>query len=121
MRLWPLLLLLAAREPDVPAPDGLFRRLPAPEPGEWLWTFPEEGQTFAEYQASDPVRPTAESKRIYLAPFLTRLPRDPDLLPRLAAVLKPSFGYEVAVLPPPPHPSRADARGRRPGPAHTRP
>ncbi len=107
------LLLLAAREPDVPAPKGLFRRLPAPEPGEWLWVFPEEGQTFAEYRESDPVRPTAERRIIYLAPFLTRPPDDPGLLERIGAVLGPSFGCEVRILPPRPLPSGAYVRGRR--------
>lgn len=108
-----LLLPAAAREPDVPAPQGLFRRLPAPEPGEWLWVFPEEGQTFAEYRESGPVRPTSERRRVYLAPFLTRPARDPELLARIAAMLRASFACEVAVLPPAPLPSGAYARGRR--------
>ncbi len=107
------LLLLAAREPDVPAPKGLFRPLRAPKAGEWLWVFPEEGQTFAEYRASDPARPTAERRTIYLAPFLTRPARDPETLPRIAAVLRASFACDVAVLPPAPLPSSAYARGRR--------
>ncbi len=106
-------LLLAAREPDVAAPKGLFRRLKAPEPGEWLWVFPEEGQTFAEYRESGPVRPTAERRTIYLAPFLTRPARDPELLQRIASVLKAAFGSEVSVLPPAPLPSGAYARERR--------
>jgi archaemetzincin len=105
-----LLLLLAAREPDVPDPAGLFRRLPAPEAGEWLWVFPEEGQTFAEYRESEPQRATAERTTIYLAPFLTRPPRDPAMLARLGAVLKASFGRDVALLPPRPLPPGTYAR-----------
>jgi archaemetzincin len=107
------LLLIAAREPDVAAPEGLFRRLRAPEPGEWLWVFPEEGQTFAEYREADPVRPTAERRTIYLAPFLTRPPRDKELLPRIASVLRAAFGCEVTTLPPAPLPSGSYARDRR--------
>lgn len=105
-------LLLAAREPDVPAPKGT-RRLPPPAPGEWLWTFPEEGQTFAEYKASDPVRPTAARKVVYLVPFLTRPPKDPDLLPAIASVLAPAFAAEVRILPPRPLPSGAYVPSRR--------
>lgn len=107
------LLLLAAREPDVPAPKGLFRRLPPAEPGEWLWTFPEEGQTFAEYREADPVRPTAERRTIYLQPFLTRPARDQELLGTIGAILKASFASEVRVLPPRPLPSGAYVRARR--------
>ncbi len=107
------LLLLTAREPDVAAPEGLFRRLKAPEPGEWLWVFPEEGQTFAEYREADPVRPTAERRTIYLAPFLTRPARDPALLQGIASVLKAGYGCEVTTLPPAPLPPSAYARERR--------
>jgi archaemetzincin len=87
--LWPLLLLLAAREPDVPAPPGLFRRLPAAEPGEWLWVYPEEGETFSEYrEGSGP--PTAGAGRLPLS-----LPHPPAATPRcraIGAVLEASFG-----------------------------
>jgi len=108
-----LLLFAAAREPDVAAPKGLFRRLPAPAPGEWRWVFPEEGQTFAEYRESDPNRPTPLRRTIYLAPFLTRPPRDPALLDRIAALLAASYGCEVRVLPPGPLPSGTYERSRR--------
>lgn len=98
------LLLLAAREPDVPDAKGLFRRLPAPQAGEWLWTFPEEGQTFAEYREALPQRATPERRTIYLAPFLTRPLRDPEMLARIGAVLEASYGRPVALLPPRPLP-----------------
>jgi archaemetzincin len=106
------LLLLAAREPDVPAPPGLFRPLPPPEPGEWRWVYPEEGQTFAEYRESGPVRATEERRTIYLVPFLTR-PPDPGLLDGIASVLEAGFGREVRTLPPAPLPSGAYVRARR--------
>jgi archaemetzincin len=104
---------LAGREPDVPAPKGLFRRLPPAQPGEWLWVFPEEGQTFAEYRESSPVRPTERRTMIYLAPFLTRPPADPGLLRAIEASLAASFGREVRTLPAAPLPSGAYVRARR--------
>ncbi|MCK6460367.1 MAG: archaemetzincin [Planctomycetes bacterium] len=114
MRILPLaLLLLAAREPDVEGGKGLFRRLRPPEPGEWLWVYPEEGQTFAEYRASDPVRPTAERRTVYIAPFLTRPAGDPALLPAMKGLLSASFAAEVRILPPRPLPSGAYVRARR--------
>ncbi len=94
-------------------PKGLFRRLPPAEPGEWLFVFPEEGQTFAEYRKADPVRPTRERRTVYLAPFLTRPARDPGMLPAMAALLQASFSAEVRVLPPRPLPSGAYVRARR--------
>lgn len=108
-----LLLLLAAREPDVPAPKGLFQRLRAPEPGEWLWVYPEEGQTFAEYRESDPVRPTGERRKIYLAPFLTRPAADSELMPGIRRLLGAAFAADVEVLPPGPLPSGTYVRERR--------
>jgi archaemetzincin len=107
------LLLLAARDPDVTGPDGLFRRLPPPEPGEWLWVFPEKGQTFAEYRAAEPVRATAERKVLYLAPFLTRPARDPRMVAMIGALLGASFAAEVRVLPPRPLPTGVYVRSRR--------
>jgi len=106
-----LLLLAAPREPDVAAPGDLWKKLKAPQPGEWLWSFPEAGQTFREYQDAAPVRGTAERRRIYLQPFPTRPPA-PDLLPGLADFLAAFFGREVEVLPPRPLPPGSYVRER---------
>lgn len=37
--------------------------------GDWLKSFPENGQTFAEYLNSDPTLPTAERQTIYIQPI----------------------------------------------------
>ncbi|MHC4473633.1 MAG: archaemetzincin [Planctomycetota bacterium] len=53
---------------DSPAPpprDPAFKRLGPPREGEWLERFPEPGQTFEAYVASDPVR--ADGLRSVLA------------------------------------------------------
>jgi archaemetzincin len=110
-----LILLLAApnKEPDVAVPPGVWKPLPPARPGEWRWRFPEKAQTFAEYKAARPTRPTAMRQKIYLQPFLTRPPADPRDLERIAAVLKGFFAKEVATLPPGPLPPAAYVQSRR--------
>ena len=106
---------VAGKSPDkdikVPA---LWQRLPPPKPGEWLALFPEPGETFAEYRATKPSRPTATRKRVYLQPWLTRPSTDPAWVGELAKVMHAWFGHEVTTLPPGPMPARAyDAKAGR--------
>jgi len=107
-------LLAAPRGPDVANPGGFFERLPPPKEGEWRWRFPQEkGQTFAAYRGADPVRATGTRRTIYLQPLLARPPRDPELLPGIAAFLEAFFGRPAEILPPQRVPARAYARPRR--------
>jgi archaemetzincin len=110
-----LILLLAApnKEPDVAVPPGVWKPLPPPQPGDWRWRFPETGQTFREYKAARPTRPTAKRQTVYLQPFFTRPPTDRRDLERIAAVLEGFFAREVKTLPPRSLPADAYARGRR--------
>jgi archaemetzincin len=110
-----LILLLAApnTQPDVPIPPGVWKPLPPPQPGDWRWRFPEKGQTFREYKAARPTRPTAERQTVYLQPFYTRPPPDRRELERVAALLGGFFAREVKTLPPGPLPASAYARGRQ--------
>lgn len=111
-----ILLLLASTppEPDVPNPGGFWKRLGPPRKGAWRDLFEEEAQTFAAYQASDPVRPTDARRRIVILPLLTRPPRDPALLDRLVATLQAYYGLPAAPLKPQALPLRAyDPRHRQ--------
>jgi archaemetzincin len=110
-----VILLLAApnKEPDVAVPPGIWKPLPPPQQGEWRWRFPEKGQTFAEYKAARPTRPTATRQTVYLQPFFTRPPTDAHELERIAALLEGFFARKVATLPPRSLPASAYARGRR--------
>lgn len=107
-----LALLPAPKRPDVAAP-AFWQPLPAPERGSWRDRYPEEGQTFVEYQASDPSRPTAQRVRIVLQPWLTRAPRDPQLRELLQDLLQAFFGRDCATLPPAAMPARAWLPERR--------
>ena len=47
----------------------LFRRMADPKPGEWRAEHPEPDQTFQQFAANRPLRPTVGRHTIYLAPL----------------------------------------------------
>lgn len=47
----------------------LHTPLTTPKPGEWLYSHPEEGQTFKQYLQSNPVLPTEKRHTIYIQPL----------------------------------------------------
>jgi len=49
--------------------EPLHQRLGRPEPGDWLASHKEPGQTFRQYIASRPVTPRGERRVIYLQPL----------------------------------------------------
>src|SRR5947208_9185999 len=76
-----------------------FDPIPVPKPGDWLAVHNERGQTFDEFKASQPNRPTQNRHIIYLQPLGDFPPeRSPsnDKLRELAAAF---FAKEVKVLP----------------------
>ncbi len=106
--------LLPASGPDVPIPEGFWKTLGPPTRGTWRDIVEEKPQTFAAYKDAGPARPTALRKKIYIQPLLTRPPRDPKLLTRIAKALEAFFGRSVTVRKPIPIPPRAfDAKNRR--------
>jgi len=58
---------------ELPAPFArlvpLFRPLGRPQPGDWLYHHPEPGQTYRQYLACGPVRPTSQHRVIYIQPL----------------------------------------------------
>ena len=107
-----LLLCAAPKQPDVAAPP-FWRRLPPPKPGEWLYLYPEPGETLAEYKAAKPSRPTAVRKFVYLQPWLTRPTEDAGWVRELARVAAAWFGCQVKTLPAGAMPRRAYDEKRR--------
>jgi archaemetzincin len=49
--------------------ERFFKPMGNPQPGDWLATFHEPGQTFEEYLNSNPTLPTAERNKIYVLPL----------------------------------------------------
>lgn len=60
-----------AKEPDVPppVPGEDWKRLGHPRPGDWLYAFREEGQTFAESTRSVCNRKSRSCNSIYVLPL----------------------------------------------------
>ncbi|MCA9670239.1 MAG: hypothetical protein KC503_31810 [Myxococcales bacterium] len=88
--------VFAAEKPDTP-----FTRLGEPRPGEWLYSFREPGQSYADYIGARFNRRSARRHTLHLLPFddLTRGQR--ALLPILRDYLERFFlGLRVKVMRP---------------------
>src|SRR5260370_12178432 len=83
------------------APDAsIFDSIPKPDPNDWLAVHQEPGQTFDEFKASQPNRPTQSRRIIYLQP-LGEFPSDRS--PSIAKLQKFAgafFSMEVKALSP---------------------
>lgn len=115
--LLPLLLLGACGRAPAPEPPpagaGFVRKRP-PLPGEWLAVHPEEGQTFEDYVASDPVR-AQPGEAIAFLPVGPFSPAERDLFDASAAFAGIWFDLPVKVLPGAPLPETGWQRGRGDG------
>lgn len=78
----------------------LHRTKSSPEPGDWLDTHPEPGQTFDEYRLSNPNRPTSTRNTIYLQPLGRFRPAEARLLAATADILGRFYGMPVKTLDP---------------------
>ncbi|MGC4121380.1 MAG: archaemetzincin [Myxococcales bacterium] len=72
----------------------------APQPGEWLAQFPEPGQSFEEYLARKPLKPTPERRTIYLKPIGTFVGPREKILRATADFTSQFFGLPVKVMEP---------------------
>ncbi len=108
----PLALLLMLL-PLLGGQQEFWERLPPPKQGEWLDLFPERGETFEEYRAAGPTRPTPARRTLYLLPALTRPPADREILAAVARQMSAHFGRETRLLPPSPLPVAAYDREAR--------
>ena len=77
----------------------LFTKKKSPGPNDWLTSHPEKGQTFAEYRAINPNRPTAVRNKIYLQQIGDFSEAHAKLLKTLQQFMAIIFGLEVKFLP----------------------
>jgi archaemetzincin len=77
----------------------LFTKKGPPQGGDWLSAHKESGQTFAEYRASDPNRPTKERTKIYLQPIGAGDEARNRVITLLREFMQLIFGLEVVMLP----------------------
>jgi archaemetzincin len=71
---------------------------PSHAQGDWLASHPEPGQTFAEYLATKPVRPTEQRHVIYVQPLAMASTRHRDVVLFVADFLSRYFRLQVRVL-----------------------
>ena len=82
------------------APDGFgFQPIPMPEGSDWLNAHDEPGQTFLQFTASLPNRPTPARRVIYLQPLGEFAPGASPPLEQLNAFTAAYFSMEVKALP----------------------
>lgn len=105
----------AARPPQRPAPSSpealraavekvrpLHKVMGPPQPGDWLDTFKEPGQTFEEYLRGNPTRPSAERRVLYVQPLGRFTPAQTRVVELTADFLSRFFNLPVRVRAPAP-------------------
>src|SRR5438874_10840314 len=80
--------------------ESSFDPIPEPRPGDWLAVHNERGQTFDEFKASQPNRPTQNRRIIYLQPLGDFAPERSPSIDKLREFAAAFFAMEVKVLPP---------------------
>lgn len=80
--------------------EPLHGKLPKPKDGDWLFENNEPGQTFAEYVACDPVRPTDERHTIYVQPLGTLNDKERQIIDLSAEFIALYFNCPVKTLKP---------------------
>lgn len=76
-----------------------FVPLPSPGPTDWLASFKEPGQSFAEYIGSNPTVPTDERKTTYVLPLGTFTDKQSQVIAKTSAYLEAFYGLSVEKLP----------------------
>ena len=104
--------LLAAAEKLRP----LMQKKTPPKPGDWLAEHREDGQTFDQYVASNPNRPTAERTTLYILPIGDFTKAQDALVKDTAEAMAAFFGLKVKTLEPLPD-AAIPARARRTHPS----
>lgn len=76
-----------------------FEPIPRPAPHDWLAVHPESGQTFNEFKASRPNRPTESRRVIYLRPLGEFVADRSPSIEKLREFAMAFFSMEVKALP----------------------
>lgn len=92
--------LPAALQKAFASDNAAFQTIPAPHPNDWLAVHEEPGQTFSEFTASQPNRPSQDRHVIYLQPLGSFAPKQSPPLDKLRGFAAAFFTMDVKVLPP---------------------
>ncbi len=103
------------QQPNEPVPDSkqilrlqklsrqlrpLHQKMEPPQPGDWLESHPEPGQTFQQYLRSNPVTLTPDRKTLYVLPLGEFDPQQRKIVDLSAEFLKLYFSCDVQTLDP---------------------
>jgi archaemetzincin len=83
----------------MPKLERFFSPMGKPASYDWLGAHKEPGQTFEEYLRSDPTRPTAERRTLYILPLGEFTPRQKKAVDLAAVYLTAFYGLPVKRLP----------------------
>src|ERR1044072_3059692 len=75
----------------------LHKKMGPPQPGDWLDTFPEPGQTFEESLRGTPTRPEGERRVLYVQPLGRFTPAQTRVVALAAEFMSRFFGLAVRV------------------------
>lgn len=76
----------------------LFSRMGKPQPGDWLQSHPESGQTFKEYRKSDPIRSDGKRSVLYIQPIGTFAEKQLAVVNLTAEFMSDYFGLRSVIL-----------------------
>ena len=80
----------------------LHKLMGPPQPGDWLETFKEPGQTFEEYLKANPTRPEGARRVLYVQPLGSFTPAQTRVVELTADYMSRFFNLPVRVLAPAP-------------------
>lgn len=93
----------------MPKLERFFSPMGQPASFDWLGAYKEPGQTFEEYLQSEPTRPTAERRTLYILPLGEFTPRQKKAVDLSAEYLAAFYGLPVRRLPPKKLPAAAES------------
>lgn len=82
----------------ISAIEPFFKLMGEPQPYDWLTSFSENGQTFAQYKNSNPTLPTDERKIIYIQPLGKFNENQTKVINATAEYMNAFFQLEVKLL-----------------------
>lgn len=82
----------------ISAIEPFFEPMRKPQPYDWLASFQENGQTFAQYKNSNPTLPTDERKIIYIQPIGKFNENQNKVMQATAEYMRAFFQLDVKVL-----------------------
>jgi len=93
--------------------DDPWRKLDKPEPGDWLYSFNESGQTLDEYKSEATNKKTPSRFRIYLLPLGEIKREKGEILENMLEYSEIFLGCEIKILDPKPLPAKTYNESRK--------